>query len=58
MIEFRLRPGGRLSLEARRPEESWRCPKIDVTLGADVEEDALLLTDVDKRLAPDDAPRD
>ena len=51
-IELRLRPGGKLSLEARRPDESCRCPKLEVTRGADVDEDALLLTEVDSMLAP------
>jgi hypothetical protein len=51
-MELRLRPGGRLSLEARRPDESCRCPKLEVTRGADVDDDALLLTDVDSILAP------
>lgn len=50
--EFRwVRPGGKLSLEARRLDVSWRWPKLDVTLGAD--EDALLFTDVERRFAPE-----
>lgn len=50
--EFRwARPGGKLSLEARRLDVSWRWPKLEVTLGADVE-DALLFAEVERRFAP------
>lgn len=46
-----MRPGGKLSLDARRLDVSCRWPKLEVTLGADVE-DALLFAEVERRFAP------